>query len=99
MEHRVENRDRPELSMSLTDYVTLGQSGLRVSPFCLGAMTFGEGGGWGAGGAESKTMRARFLERGGNFTDTATAYTKGHSEKTTGDSVGRAPSRRDRVVI
>jgi aryl-alcohol dehydrogenase-like predicted oxidoreductase len=28
--------------MALTDYVTLGRSGLRVSPFCLGAMTFGE---------------------------------------------------------
>jgi aryl-alcohol dehydrogenase-like predicted oxidoreductase len=32
--------------MSLTDYVTLGHSGLRVSPFCLGAMTFGEDWGW-----------------------------------------------------
>ena len=28
--------------MSLDRYVTLGRSGLRVSPFCLGAMTFGE---------------------------------------------------------
>ena len=27
--------------MALTDYITLGRSGLRVSPFCLGAMTFG----------------------------------------------------------
>jgi aryl-alcohol dehydrogenase-like predicted oxidoreductase len=99
MEHRVENRDRPELSMSLTDYVTLGQSGLRVSPFCLGAMTFGEEWGWGASVAESETMMARFLERGGNFIDTANVYTKGHSEKIIGDYVGRDRSRRDRVVI
>ena len=28
--------------MSLDHYVTLGRSGLRVSPFCLGAMTFGK---------------------------------------------------------
>ena len=28
--------------MSLDHYVTLGRSGLRVSPLCLGAMTFGE---------------------------------------------------------
>ena len=28
--------------MPLDHYVTLGRSGLRVSPFCLGAMTFGE---------------------------------------------------------
>ena len=32
--------------MPLTDYVTLGRSGLRVSPFCLGTMTFGED--WGS---------------------------------------------------
>ena len=28
--------------MPLDHYVTLGRSGLRVSPFCLGAMTFGD---------------------------------------------------------
>jgi aryl-alcohol dehydrogenase-like predicted oxidoreductase len=28
--------------MSLNHYITLGRSGLRVSPFCHGAMTFGE---------------------------------------------------------
>ena len=33
--------------MPLDHYVTLGRSGLRVSPFCLGAMTFGED--WGLG--------------------------------------------------
>ena len=33
--------------MPLNHYVTLGRSGLRVSPFCLGAMTFGEDLGWG----------------------------------------------------
>lgn len=57
--------------MALDDYVTLGQSGLRVSPFCLGAMTFGEDWGWGASVAESEAVIARFLERGGNFIDTA----------------------------
>ena len=29
--------------MALDHYITLGRSGLRVSPFCLGAMTFGAG--------------------------------------------------------
>ncbi len=28
--------------MSLNQYITLGHSGLRVSPLCLGTMTFGE---------------------------------------------------------
>jgi aryl-alcohol dehydrogenase-like predicted oxidoreductase len=32
--------------MPLNSYVTLGRSGLRVSPFCLGAMTFGEDSRW-----------------------------------------------------
>jgi aryl-alcohol dehydrogenase-like predicted oxidoreductase len=34
--------------MPLDHYITLGRSGLRVSPFCLGAMTFGEDLGWGS---------------------------------------------------
>ena len=85
--------------MPLTDYVTLGRSGLRVSPFCLGAMTFGEDWGWGSSVAESEGIISRFMERGGNFIDTANVYTKGHSEKIIGDFVGRDQSRRDRVVI
>jgi aryl-alcohol dehydrogenase-like predicted oxidoreductase len=85
--------------MALTDYVTLGQSGLRVSPFCLGAMTFGEDWGWGSSVAESETIIGRFLDRGGNFIDTANVYTKGHSEKIIGDYLGRDASRRDRVVL
>lgn len=85
--------------MALTDYVTLGSSGLRVSPFCLGAMTFGEDWGWGSSVAESEAILSRFLERGGNFLDTANVYTKGHSEKIIGDFIGRDRSRRDRIVI
>jgi aryl-alcohol dehydrogenase-like predicted oxidoreductase len=85
--------------MSLTDYVTLGNSGLRVSPLCLGAMTFGEDWGWGSGVAESETIMARFIERGGNFIDTANVYTRGHSERIIGDYIGRDRQRRDRVVI
>lgn len=44
---------------------------LRVTPFCLGAMTFGEDWGWDRALAESETIVARFLERGGNCVDTA----------------------------
>src|SRR3954452_6540652 len=85
--------------MALTDYVTLGNSGLRVSPFCLGAMTFGEDWGWGSSVAESEAIMSRFLERGGNFIDTANVYTKGHSEKIIGDFIGHDSHRRDRVVL
>ena len=85
--------------MPLTDYITLGRSGLRVSPFCLGAMTFGEDWKWGSSVADSEAILARFIERGGNFIDTANVYTKGHSEKIIGDALGHDRGRRDRVVI
>ena len=85
--------------MPLTDYVTLGRSGLRVSPFCLGTMTFGEDWGWGSTVAESEAIIARFMERGGNFIDTANGYTKGHSEVIIGDVIAHDRNRRDRLVI
>jgi aryl-alcohol dehydrogenase-like predicted oxidoreductase len=85
--------------MPLDHYVTLGRSGLRVSPFCLGAMTFGEDLGWGTSVEESQRIIDRFVERGGNFIDTANFYTKSHSEKVIGDHIGRHPARRDRLVI
>ena len=85
--------------MALTDYVTLGRSGLRVSPLCLGTMTFGEDWGWGSSVADSEAVLGRYLERGGNFIDTANGYTKGHSEVIIGDYFAGIPGRRDRVVI
>jgi aryl-alcohol dehydrogenase-like predicted oxidoreductase len=88
-----------ELPMPLNHYVTLGASGLRVSPLCLGAMTFGEDLGWGSSVKDSQAILDAFLDRGGNFIDTANAYTRGHSEKIIGDHLGRHPAKRDRVVI
>ena len=85
--------------MPLDHYVTLGRSGLRVSPFCLGAMTFGEDWGFGSDVAQSTDILDAYTERGGNFIDTANLYTKGHSEKIIGDHIGRHPARRDRLVL
>jgi len=85
--------------MPLDQYVTLGRSGLRVSPLCLGAMTFGEDLGWGTSVEESQQIIDRYLELGGNFIDTANFYTRSHSEKIIGDHIGRHPARRDRTVI
>ncbi len=53
--------------MPLNHYVTLGRSGLRVSPFCLGAMTFGEDLGWGTSVKDSEAILDRYVELGGNF--------------------------------
>jgi aryl-alcohol dehydrogenase-like predicted oxidoreductase len=85
--------------MSLDSYITLGRSGLRVSPFCLGTMTFGEDHGWGASPAESENMIAAYRDRGGNFIDTANVYTNGHSEKIIGDFLAKSDTSRDRIVI
>ena len=85
--------------MPLDHYVTLGRSGLRVSPLCLGAMTFGEDLGWGSSVEESQRIIDRYIELGGNFIDTANFYTKSHSEKIIGDHVGRHSARRDRLVV
>lgn len=85
--------------MSLDSYVTLGRSGLRVSPFTLGAMTFGEDHGWGSSPEESKNILGAYLDRGGNSIDTANIYTNGHSEKIIGDYFAGRPALRDRVVI
>lgn len=85
--------------MPLNHYVTLGSSGLRVSPLCLGAMTFGEDWGWGSSVEDSQRIMDRFFDLGGNFIDTANAYTKGHSEKIIGDHLGYDRKKRDRVVL
>jgi aryl-alcohol dehydrogenase-like predicted oxidoreductase len=85
--------------MPLDSYITLGRSGLRVSPFCLGTMTFGEDFGWGSSPADSEAILAAYLDRGGNFIDTANIYTNGHSEKIIGDFFARQKGRRNRVVI
>jgi aryl-alcohol dehydrogenase-like predicted oxidoreductase len=84
---------------SLDSYITLGRSGLRVSPLALGTMTFGEDWGWGASPETSEAILAEYLDRGGNVVDTANAYTNGHSEKIVGDFFAARPGLRDRVVL
>lgn len=77
-------------------YNLLGNSGLRVSELCLGAMTFGEDWGWGGSYNESRQMFDAFAEAGGNFIDTANLYTNGTSEKYVGEFVAEG---RDRWVV
>lgn len=84
--------------MALNHYRTLGRSGLRVSPLCLGAMTFGQEWGFGVDAGESRRVIDAYLAAGGNFIDTANMYTKGHSEAILGEHFAEAGNR-DRVVI
>jgi aryl-alcohol dehydrogenase-like predicted oxidoreductase len=81
------------------NYKTLGKSGLRVSPLCLGGMTFGEDWGWGADETESEKMIKKFMELGGNFIDTANLYTNNHSEKIIGNVIGSHSSIRSGMVL
>ena len=74
------------------EYRTLGRSGLRVSPLCLGTMNFG-------GPTDALTagrIIARAREAGVNFIDTADAYTGGKSEEIVGEAIR---AERDQWVL
>src|SRR3546814_2446694 len=64
-------------TLSLDTYRLLGRSGLRVSPMALGTMTFGTDWGWGADEAEARRIFDAYVDRGGNFIDTANRNTDG----------------------
>jgi aryl-alcohol dehydrogenase-like predicted oxidoreductase len=59
-------------------------------------MTFGDEWGWGSGKEESRRGFEAFLEAGGNFIDTANAYTDGTSERFLGDFMA---DHRERIVL
>ena len=84
--------------MRMNEYTTLGRSGLRVSPLCLGTMTFGTEWGWGTEEDASRQLLNRYLEAGGNFIDTADGYTGGSSEEMLGKFIAERKLR-DRVVL
>jgi aryl-alcohol dehydrogenase-like predicted oxidoreductase len=74
---------------------TLGHTGVKVSPLCLGAMMFGE---WGnTDHDESIKIIHRALDAGINFIDTADVYSRGESEEILGKSL--SGGRRDNVVL
>lgn len=74
----------------------LGNSGLRVSELSLGTMTFGLEWGWGADEKESQRMFDAYVDRGGNFIDTANLYTNGTAERLVGQF---ALGKRERLVL
>ena len=74
------------------EYRRMGRSGLKVSAFCLGTMTFGHG----ADEAAARQMVDMALDAGVNFFDTADSYADAQSEVFLGKALkGR---RRDAVV-
>jgi len=74
------------------DYRNLGQSGVKISPLCLGTMMFG--------GATDEATATRIVakakDQGVNFIDSADAYNGGKSEEVVGRAIGNR--RHDWVV-
>jgi aryl-alcohol dehydrogenase-like predicted oxidoreductase len=76
------------------EYRVLGGTGVRVSPYCLGAMMFGPMGN--ADRDNCVRIIHRALEGGINFVDTADVYSRGASEEIVGTALR---GRRDSVVL
>ena len=74
---------------------TLGVTGIKVSPLCLGAMMFGKAGN--PDHDDSIRVIHRALDAGINFIDTADVYSAGESEEIVGKAL--AGGRRDEVVL
>ena len=77
------------------EYRTLGGTGTVVSAQCLGTMTFGNE-------SAEEVAHAQldlFVERGGNFIDTADVYSRGVSEEIVGRWLAARPGLRDQLVI
>ena len=85
------------------EYVKLGNTGLNVSPICLGCMSFGSAEGWvhntwSLDEQGSRSIIKRGLDLGINFFDTANVYAYGKSEEILGRAL-KEYANRDEVVI
>jgi aryl-alcohol dehydrogenase-like predicted oxidoreductase len=77
------------------NYRNLGNTGVKVSPLCLGAMMFGA---WGNPDHDAGVaIIHRALDAGINFIDTADVYSRGESEEIVGKAL--AGGKRDNVVL
>ena len=83
------------------DHVRLGNTGLKVSRFCLGMDNFGDPQlrKWAADYDAGRPLVAEAVEAGINFFDTADAYSLGHSEVLTGRFTKEFFTRREEYVV
>ena len=75
-------------------YRTLGRTGIKVSPYCLGAMMFGAMGN--RDHDDCIRIIHKALDSGINFIDTADRYSRGESEEIVGKAL---KGRRDNIVL
>jgi aryl-alcohol dehydrogenase-like predicted oxidoreductase len=80
------------------EFYTLGNSGLKMTRLALGTMTFGTEWGWGADKEAARAIFNAYVDAGGNFFDTADAYTGGTSETWLGEFIAERGLRDDAVI-
>jgi aryl-alcohol dehydrogenase-like predicted oxidoreductase len=73
---------------------SLGRTGVKVSPLCLGCLNFGSK----TDAATSYRIIDRAIDAGINFLDTANIYSRGKSEEVTGEALKRN-GKRDRIIL
>jgi aryl-alcohol dehydrogenase-like predicted oxidoreductase len=83
------------------ELVRLGNTGLKVSPICLGTMTYGnpKWRDWVLGDEASRPFIKRALEGGINFFDTADMYSHGVSEEVVGRALKDFAAKREGYVL
>src|SRR5215471_6067033 len=83
------------------DFVSLGNTGLKVSRICLGCMSYGttKWRDWVLNEDASFPFFGQALDAGINFFDTADIYSDGVSEEVTGRALKKFGVRREEVVI
>ncbi len=82
-------------------YRRLGNSGLKVSPICLGMMSYGDKArrAWFLSEEEAEPIVRRAVELGVNFFDTADMYSNGLTEEITGRLLRKLFATRDDYVL
>ena len=78
------------------EYVSLGNTGTKVSRICLGCMSFGNSSEWMIELEESRAVFSRAVDLGINFFDTANVYSRGRSEEILGNLL---KGQREQAVI
>ncbi|MEM7300119.1 MAG: aldo/keto reductase [Pseudomonadota bacterium] len=84
------------------DMISLGTTGVQVSPLCLGCMSYGTPGGpthpWVVPEEDAQAFFKLAVEAGINFFDTANHYNHGENEEITGRALKKY-ARRDEIVV
>ncbi|MEA3336761.1 MAG: aldo/keto reductase [Chloroflexota bacterium] len=90
-ENQTPGSSRKKAKSKFMEYISLGRTGVKVSKLCLGCMMFGGR----TSPDDSYDITDKAIDAGINFLDTANVYSRGHSEKVTGEALShpRSPYR------